>query len=150
MNIWNFTGNIGKNCEIKYLPSGEAICTFSVAVSSGYGDKKKTTWANCAIFGKQASGQLPSYLTQGTQVAVSGEVTLEEWAGQDGVKHKALKVRVINIDLIGGKNEKPQSGRVVTDFGSGHSESGLSRAPIAPPPSAPQGFDSFDTDDIPF
>lgn len=146
MNIWNFTGNIGKNCEIKCLPSGEAICTFSVAVSSGYGDKKKTTWANCAIFGKQASGTLPSYLTQGTQVAVSGEVTLEEWAGQDGVKHKALKVRVINVDLIGGKNEKPQSVRVVTDFGSGHSESGLSRAPIAQPPA---GFDSFD-EDIPF
>jgi hypothetical protein len=44
------------------------------------------------------------------------------------------------------QQQSAQSGRVVTDFGSGHSEAGLSRAPIAPPPA---GFDSFD-DDIPF
>lgn len=138
MNIWNFTGNLGKDGEVKYLPSGEAICTFSVAVSSGYGDKKKTTWANCAIFGKQASGTLPSYLTQGTSVAVSGEVTLEEWQGQDGSKQKSLKVSVIKIDLIGssqGKNS-PQN-------------ASQQRAPVHSSQQQPAGFDSFD-DDIPF
>ncbi len=107
MNIWNFTGNLGKDSEVKYLPSGEAICTFSVAVTSGYGDKKKTTWANCALFGKAASGNLPQYLTQGTSVAVSGEVTLDEWE-KDGVKNKALKVKVINVDLIGSAEKKQE------------------------------------------
>jgi len=107
MNIWNFTGNLGKDSEVKYLPSGEAICTFSVAVTSGYGDKKKTTWANCALFGKAASGNLPQYLTQGTSVAVSCEVTLDEWE-KDGVKNKALKVKVINVDLIGSAEKKQE------------------------------------------
>lgn len=106
MNIWNFTGNLGKDSEVRYAPSGDAICTFSVAVSSGYGDKKKTTWANCAIFGKQASGNLPSYLTAGTSVAISGEVTLDEWQAQDGSKQKSLKVNVIKIDLIGSSQGK--------------------------------------------
>ena len=144
MNIWNFTGNLGKDSEVKYLPSGEAICTFSVAVSSGYGDKKKTTWANCALFGKQASGALPQYLTTGTSVAISGEVTLDEWQGQDGTKQKSLKVSVIRIDLIGssqGKNApqaqtpraNPQS-RQANPQGSGQPQG---------------GFDDFD-DDIPF
>lgn len=100
MNIWNFTGNLGKQAEVKYLPNNDAICTFSVAVTSGYGDKKKTTWANCSLFGKQASGNLPQYLTQGTTVAISGEVTLDEWE-KDGVKNKSLKVKVINVELIG-------------------------------------------------
>lgn len=106
MNIWNFTGNLGKDAEVKYLPSGEPICTFSVAVTSGYGDKKKTTWAGCAIFGKQAASALPTYLTQGTSVAVSGEITLDEWQGQDGTKQKSLKVNVLKIDLIGSSQGK--------------------------------------------
>ncbi len=106
MNIWNFTGNLGKDSEVRYAPSGDAVCTFSVAVSSGYGDKKKTTWANCAIFGKQAAGNLPSYLTAGTSVAISGEVTLDEWQAHDGSKQKSLKVSVIKIDLIGSSQGK--------------------------------------------
>lgn len=131
MNVWNFTGNLGKSAEIKYLPSGEAICTFSVAVTSGYGDKKKTTWANCALFGKQASGSLPQYLTTGTTVAISGEVTLEEWE-TNGVKNKALKVNVIKIDLIGSSERK-------------QNQAPEQSAPTANQPST----DSF-YDDIPF
>lgn len=105
MNIWNFTGNLGKAAEIKHLQNGEPICVFSVAVTSGYGDKKKTTWANCALYGKQASGSLPQYLNTGTSVAISGEVTLEEWE-TNGIKNKALKVNVLKIDLIGGPDKK--------------------------------------------
>lgn len=135
MNIWNFTGNLGKDSEVKYQKSGDAICTFSVAVSSGYGDNKKTTWANCALFGKQAASTLPQYLTQGTSVAVSGEVTLEEWQGQDGKKQKTLKVNVLKIDLIGsGSQKKPQQGNSSQQHNS---------------PQQPAGFDSFD-DDINF
>ena len=139
MNIWNFTGNLGKDSEVKYLPSGEAICTFSVAVSSGYGNKKKTTWANCALFGKQASSTLPTYLTKGTSVAVSGEVTLDEWQGQDGSTQKTLKVTVVKIDLIGssqGKNAPHNSGKTTTP---NHQSSAQQ----------PAGFDEWD-EQIPF
>ena len=41
MNNWNFTGNLGKNAEIKTTQNGKTICSFSVAVTSGYGDNKK-------------------------------------------------------------------------------------------------------------
>lgn len=113
MNVWNFTGNLGKDSEVLSLPSGGVMCKFSVAVTSGYGDKKKTTWANCGMFGKQAEGALPSYLTQGASVAVTGEVTLEEWKGQDGTTQKSLKVNVLKIDLLGssqGKNAPASRG----------------------------------------
>lgn len=102
MNNWNFTGNLGKDAEVKNLPSGNAVCEFSVAVKSGYGDREKTNWVRCAMFGKKAEGNLPQYLTKGTQVAVSGELELQEWEGQNG-KGAALSVSVQNIDLIGGK-----------------------------------------------
>ncbi len=115
MNLWAFTGNLGNPAEVKYLPNGNAVCEFSVAVKSGYGDKEKTNWVRCAMFGKKAEGQLPSYLQKGTQVAISGELELQEWEGQNG-KGAALSVRVENIDLIGGKpqgaqaNQQPQQG----------------------------------------
>ncbi len=103
MNNWNFTGNLGKSAEIKATQGGKTVCTFSVAVTSGYGDNQKTTWANCALFGKRAEGQLPQYLVQGQKVAISGELTLESWDKQDGSKGTALKVMVNSLDLIGEK-----------------------------------------------
>jgi single-strand DNA-binding protein len=108
MNNWNFTGNLGKDAEVKYTPSGTAVCEFSVAVKSGYGEREKTNWVRCAMFGKKAEGQLPQYLKKGTQVAVSGELELQEWEGQNG-KGAALSVSVQNIDLIGGNPNNQQA-----------------------------------------
>ena len=106
MNLFSFTGNLGKDAEVKFLPNGSAVCEFSVAVKSGYGEREKTNWVRCAMFGKKAEGQLPQYLVKGTQVAVSGELELQEWEGQSG-KGAELSVSVQNIDLIG---SKPQQG----------------------------------------
>ena len=113
MNLLAFTGNLGKDAEVKYLSNGTPICEFSVAMKSGYGDKEKTNWVRCALFGKRAEGQLPQYLLKGAQVAVTGELELQEWEGQNG-KGAALSVRVENLDLIGGKpqtqNNQAQGG----------------------------------------
>jgi len=109
MNLFTFTGNLGKDAEVKFLSSGTQVCEFSVAVKSGYGDKEKTNWVRCAMFGKKAEGQLPSYLQKGTQVAISGELELQEWEGQNG-KGAALSVRVENLDLIGGKPQGQSQG----------------------------------------
>ena len=111
MNIFTFTGNLGKDCEVKYLPSGKAVCTFSVAVKSGYGDNVKTSWPRCTIFGKRAEGGLPQYLKKGAQVCISGELSLDEWQGQDGTTQKMLSVNVREVDLIGAKD--PQQSAAV-------------------------------------
>jgi len=101
MNIFSFTGNLGKDCEVKTTQSGSTLCEFSVGVSSGYGDKQKTTWANCVIFGKRAEGKLPEHLTKGQKVAISGELTQETWQKTDGGTGFKLKVVVNSLDLIG-------------------------------------------------
>lgn len=103
MNVWNFTGNLGKEAIVRYTQDGKPIASFSVGVRSGFGDKATTTWANCSLFGKQAESLSP-YLTKGQQVAVSGEVNLRDYETQNGAG-KSLDVRVTNIDLIGGKRE---------------------------------------------
>ena len=130
MNVFNFTGNLGGDAEVRHTPNGKAICSFSVAVASGYGENKKTTWARCALFGKRAEGNLPQHLVKGQQVAISGELTLDEWQDKQGVTQKALKVVVNTLDLIG---QKPAQ--------QSHEST--------PPPQQAQGFDDF-SDEVPF
>ena len=107
MNIFTFTGNLGKDCEVRSTQSGMSVCSFSVAVKSGYGDNQKTTWVSCTLFGKRAEGQLPQYLTKGAQVAISGEAFMDEWQ-KDGATNKMLKVNVDKLDLIGGVQQQQQ------------------------------------------
>ena len=133
MNCFIFTGNLGQDAEVKNLPSGTTLCSFSVAVKSGYGDNIKTSWPRCTIFGKRAEGGLPQRLKKGAQVCISGELSLDEWQGQDGTVQKMLSVNVREIDLIGGKQDSQQSAPQQQNA----------------PQQAPQGMDSFD-DDIPF
>jgi single-strand DNA-binding protein len=134
MNKFIFTGNLGKDAEVKVTQSGMHVCSFSVAVKSGYGDKEKTTWANCALFGKRAEGQLPQYLKKGAQVCISGQLTLDEWKGDDGTTQKTLKVNVDELDLIGGVGSNT----------SAPAQRQPQQAPAAPAP----GDDGFDH--IPF
>jgi len=105
MNIFTFTGNLGRDAEVRHLPNGGAVCSFSVAVKSGFGDKAKTTWVSCGLFGKRAEGQLPGYLVKGAQVCISGEAFLDEWE-KDGQINKMLKVNVDKLDLIGGNQQQ--------------------------------------------
>ena len=99
MNIFSFTGNLGKDCRIG---TGQtASLGFGVGVKSGFGDKAVTMWIDCTIWGKQAESKLSEYLLKGQQVAVSGELGTRE---HDGKTY--LTCRVNSIDLVGGKREE--------------------------------------------
>jgi single-strand DNA-binding protein len=108
MNSFNFTARIGKDCETRYTNSGDAIVSFTAAVSSGYGDKEVTTWVNCSMFGKRGEAVSP-YLLKGTQIAVSGELTNRKYTDKSGNEKYSLDVRVNDVTLIGGKQEAQQS-----------------------------------------
>lgn len=106
---------------MRYLPNGDGVLSFSVAVSSGYGDKKTTTWANCALFGKRAES-LEKYVQKGQQVGVSGEVALRQWTDKDGMQRHNLDVRVNDLTLLGGRPKEdsassaPQSDKKDSGF----------------------------------
>lgn len=102
MNVWNFVGNTGRDAEIRYVPSGDAITNFSVAVKAGYGKNEVTTWVNCSIFGKRGEAVAP-YIKKGVQIAVSGEGLLRTWENKEGIKQSSLECRVNNVTLLGSK-----------------------------------------------
>ncbi|MEE4639872.1 MAG: single-stranded DNA-binding protein, partial [Wenzhouxiangella sp.] len=103
MNVWTFTGNLGRDAELRHTQTGLQVTNFSVAVRSGYGEREQTTWVKCALFGKRAEALTP-YLKTGQSVAVSGEATLRKWQGQDGQDRFSLEVRVSEIDLQGSRD----------------------------------------------
>ncbi|MFC1546005.1 single-stranded DNA-binding protein [Pseudomonadota bacterium] len=121
MNIYSFTGRLGRDCETRFTQAGMAICSFTVAVDYGYGENKGTNWIRCSLFGKRAEGGLPKYLVKGTQVAISGELKVREYEDKEGNKRTSVDVSVDKLDLIGGRSESQGGGG---DFGGSQSSGG--------------------------
>lgn len=103
MNIFNFTGNLGDDSEVRYTPDQKAITSWSVAVTSGFGKSEKTNWVRCSLFGERGV-KLAEYLKKGTQVAVSGEASLNEFTNKQGENKTSLQCNVSNVTLLGKKD----------------------------------------------
>ncbi len=108
MNNFNFTGNLGRDVEVRHTASGTAIASFSVPIKSGYGDNEKTSWVRCAIIGKRAEGGLIQYLKKGQLVGISGELSVNVYTNKDGEEKTSVEVFVKEIDLLGSNNQAPQ------------------------------------------
>ena len=137
MNSWNFTGNLGRDAEQRFAPSGTAVVSFSVGVKTGFGDKEKTTWANCAMFGKRAEA-VAAYLKKGTLVGIVGEVDHREYQNKEGQTRYSLDVSVNDLTLLGGKSDRSES-----------APSQPKQAPRNAQGAPKTSFDGMD-DDIPF
>ena len=131
MNHITITGNLGKDCESRFLPNGDAVTSFSVADSQG--KDKQSIWWNYSLFGKRAESLAP-YLSKGQTVTIVGTITEREWTDKSGVARKSMDIRVSDLALQGGKRE---------------AESAPQRAPARA--AAPAQRDAeFDDQDIPF
>jgi single-strand DNA-binding protein len=108
MNSLSVIARLGKDAEMRTLPNGNPVLQFTAAFDSGYGDKKTTTWLQCAIFGKRASENLCNCLVKGTQVGLVGEIKLDEWQGNDGTTQKTLKMMVGDLTLVGDRQQQSQ------------------------------------------
>jgi len=108
MNILHASGNLGGDMEIAYTKGGTAIGTVSMAVTHGFGDKQKTMWVKCKLFGKQAESLTP-YLTKGSKPAFVGRFYIDEWTGDDGIKRTTPTLEVMDVDLP--RREGPAVGK---------------------------------------
>ena len=108
INVCTFSGRLGRDSEVKYIPSGTAVLEFSLAVDTGFGDKKTSFWLKCAMFGDRGQ-KLSQYLLKGQQVIVSGEFSPREYQAGDGTTKVSLELRVNAVELVGGQREAPAS-----------------------------------------
>lgn len=100
MNQLNFVGNIGSDAEVRYTADQKAITSWSVALRSGFGKSEKTNWVRCTMFGERGV-KLSEYLKKGTQVAVSGEIHINEFTNKNGEVKTTLECNVSNLTLLG-------------------------------------------------
>lgn len=99
-NVWNFSGRVGADAELRTTSSGEKVLEFRVANDTGWGDKKTTQWVSCSMWGRRGEA-IASYVKKGDKITVSGEVKLEEFQRKDGTPGAKLSVRVNEVDLAG-------------------------------------------------
>ena len=163
-------GNLGRDPETRYMPSGDAVTNITVATTDRYKDKQSgemkeaTEWHRISFFGKLAeiAGQ---YLKKGSQVYVEGSLRTRKYTDKDGVEKFATEIRADTMQMLGSRQGMGGGGSG-EDGGysresSGGGGGGYSRpaapaqrpaaAPAARPAAAPapSGFDDMD-DDIPF
>lgn len=92
-------GNIGKDAELRTTQNGDKVAGFTVAVSDGFGNDKRTLWFDVSVWGKRAETLAPM-LTKGGKVCVSGDLSTREHNGKT-----YLTVRAAEVTLMSGKQD---------------------------------------------
>ncbi len=102
MNTAQFAGRLGRNADLRKgdTPS-KSVCNFSIAVNVGFGEKKRTLWVGCALWGERAE-KLAQYLIKGSAVSVSGDVDLRQYDKKDGTAGAEITCNVQRLTLQGG------------------------------------------------
>jgi single-strand DNA-binding protein len=97
-------GNLTRDPQLRYAPSGTAVATFGMATNRNYvtqtGEKKQETcFVSVVVWGKQAE-LCNQYLTKGSAVFVEGRLQYRSWQGQDGQKRSTLEVRADRVQFL--------------------------------------------------
>jgi len=98
MNNYNAIGRVGKDAVTRQAGNSQ-VTGFSLAVDSGFGDKKQTLWLDCSAWGDRFA-KVGEYITKGSQLGVTGELGTREHEGKT-----YLTLRVADVTLVGGKGE---------------------------------------------
>jgi single-strand DNA-binding protein len=157
-------GNCGRDPEVRYAPSGAAICNVSVATSSRRKDKtsgesiEDTQWHRVTFYDRLAeiAGE---YLKKGRPVYIEGRLKYGKYTDKDGVERNTVDIVATEMQLLGGREGGGMGGGMGDDMGSAPApRSAPADRGAMPPRSAPApkpaaksstGFDDMD-DDIPF
>lgn len=106
MNQGIFCGYLGRDAELKTVGDSQ-VCNFSVAVSTGWGDRKSTLWVSCGLWGERGA-KLSQYLTKGSAVSVSGDVDVRAYSAKDGSPKAEMTCNVQRLTLQGGGGERQE------------------------------------------
>ncbi len=147
-------GNLTRDPEMKYLPSGTAIANFGIAMNERYTDrqtgeqKENVCFVDVEAWDRQAE-IVNEYFSKGSPIFLEGSLRFDSWETPEGEKRSKLKVRLLRFQFIGGRQDGDE-------VGGGYTQA-------TPPDSTPMegqsdqvsnasagGSDTSTDDDIPF
>jgi single-strand DNA-binding protein len=157
VNRVTLIGNLGRDPEMRYLPSGEAVATFSIATTETWKDKQgakqeRTDWHRIEFIGRTAeiAGE---YLKKGRSCYIEGRIQYDKWTDKEGVEKTMTKIRGDRLQLLGSREGSGGGGDASYDDSAagGGGSAPAPRAASGGAPTAPKKskMDDFD-DDIPF
>ena len=138
-------GNLGKDPELRYTPSGTAVCTFSLATTDRFKNRQgeqqeRTEWHNIVVWAGLAE-ICGKYLTKGKQVYIEGRIQNRSYDDRDGNKRYITEVVASEMQMLSRAGDAGGGGgRPAAEYGQ----------PAAPPSAASQEPPFNPDDDIPF
>lgn len=141
-------GNLGKDPEVRAIPSGVKVANFSIATTESYTDKNnqkvdKTEWHNIVMW-RGLAEVAEKYLKKGNQVFIEGKLTTRSWDDQSGQKKYMTEIVADNMVMLGGRRDgggsEGYAPRENSGGGSMRSESSSMSSSLPPAPE----------DDLPF
>ena len=155
-------GNLGKDPEVRYAPSGSAICNIALATSRQWKDKtsgerqEETEWHRVVFFDRMAE-VAGEYLKKGKSVYIEGRLKSRKWTDKDGVEKYTTEIMADRMEMLGSREGGGGGGGAGAGGDDGMSAAAAPRSTPAPRPApvskpaakSATGFDDMD-DDIPF
>ena len=141
-------GNLGRDPELRYTQSGQAVVNFSIATSENWTDKngekqERTEWHRIVVWGKTGEN-CAQYLSKGRTVYVEGRIQTREWEDREGQKRTTTEINAQTVTFLGSAGAGRSDGSAGvgrSDAAAGESGSTQpSAADSSPPPE----------DDVPF
>ena len=114
LNQWCGIGRLGKDSEQRFMPGGDEVASFSLAVGWKGKDSEGVEWVNVAAFGKLAA-ICNKYLQKGSQVYIQGRLTTTKYTDKAGIERYSTKVVADRMQMLGGKPESKQMAPVNED-----------------------------------
>lgn len=143
-------GNLGKDPELKYMPSGDAVTNFSIATTDKYKDKQTgepkeiTEWHRISVFQKLAE-ICAQYLKKGSQVYIEGRIRTRKWTDSAGIEKYSTEIVAEKMQILGNK----PAGQASQDTSAADYAAAKGNQAPTNPPSATSTLGAMD-DDIPF
>lgn len=103
-------GNLGKDPETRYAPSGDAFCNITVATTDSWkdkatGEKKEATEWHRVVFNGRLAEIAGQYLKKGRPVYIEGSLRTRKWTNKDGVDQYTTEIRADQMQMLGAKED---------------------------------------------
>ncbi len=144
-------GRLGSDPEVRTLPSGGKVVTFSIATSESYNNKEgvkveQTEWHRIELW-EGLANIAEQYLKKGDMAYVEGRIRTEKWTDKEGVERNTVKIRGNALQLVGGRNNSANDDNDGTTASSSNNYAPKAAPVPTPPPAEMAGSGS---DDLPF
>lgn len=114
LNLVQIIGRLGRDPELRYTSSGQAVCSLNVATDESYTDRdgnkvERAEWHRVSAFGKIAES-CANYLAKGSLVYVEGNLTTRKWQDQNGQERFTTEIKAKSVQFLDRRNDDQRGG----------------------------------------